>query len=276
MANPLAGPGACRPPRFQPQRVAFALHMARVIMRTALLLASVTSILLPACASSEPGDELAEESAADGEDGKGDAAAAFNYFNVIADTRACSLSSGPECGSGFFVSRANRSTLRCGFTTPQSQCKIFDIDWSGTAMPPSVAQGYEDDLRAGKPLLVRGDLVPAPDDSGVHLAVKEIWIASQPEWVDGVFTLVKDNGIRCITAPCPSLTEQKLNSNLSAKITGIDFEASGASQELIDIAQNAMFGGDGVVVVGYRYYDSAGGKARTANKFFYKAPVPLH
>jgi hypothetical protein len=244
-------------------------------MRTALIFASLTSIL-SACATSEPADELADETAADGEDGKGDAAAAFGFLNVIADTRACSLDSGPDCGTGFFVSRPNRSTLRCGFTTPQSQCKLYEIDWSGTAMPASVAKGYEDALRSGKPLLVRGELVPAPDDSGVHLAVTEIWIASQPEWVAGVFTLVKDNGIRCITAPCPSLTEQKLNSNLSANITQVDFEASGASQDVIDIAQNAMFGGDGVVVVGYRYYDSKGGKARTANKFFWKAPVPLY
>jgi hypothetical protein len=250
--------------------------MARTIMRTVFLFATLTSILIPACASSEPGDELADESAADGEDGKGDAAGAFTFLNVIADTRACSLNSGPDCGRGFFVSRANRTTTPCGFTAPQSNCKVYEIDWSHTAMPPSVAKSYEDGLRSGKPLLVRGDLVPAPDDSGVHLSVTEIWIASQPEWVDGVFTLVKDNGIRCITAPCPSLTERKLNSNLSAQITGVDFEASGASQELIDIAQNAMFGGEGVVVVGYRYYDSAGGKARTANKFFWKAPVPQY
>jgi hypothetical protein len=245
-------------------------------MRTALLFASLTSILTSACATSEPADELAGETTADGEDGKGDAAAAFQFLNVIPDTRACSLNSGPDCGTGFFVSRANRSSMRCGFTTLQSQCKVFEIDWTGTAMPASVAKGYEDALRSGKPLLVRGDLVPAPDDSGVHLAVTEIWVASQPEWVEGVFTLVKDNGIRCITAPCPSLTEQKLNSNLSANITGVDFEPSGASQEQIDLAQNAMFGGDGVVVVGYRDYDSRGGKTRTANKFFTKAPVPLY
>ena len=245
-------------------------------MRTALLFASMTSILTVACATSEPGDELAGETSADGEDGKGDAAAAFQFLNVIADTRACSLDAGAECGTGFFVSRANRSAMRCGFTTPQSQCKVFEIDWTRTAMPASVAKGYEDALRSGKPLLVRGDMVPAPDDSGVHLSVSEIWVASQPEWVEGVFTLVKDNGIRCITAPCPSLTEQKLNSNLSANITAVDFEPSGASQDQIDLAQNAMYGGDGVVVVGYRDYDSRGGKIRTANKFFTKAPVPLY
>lgn len=244
-------------------------------MRTALLFASVTSILTVACATSEPGDELAGESAADGEDGKGDAAAVFTYFNLLPDNRACSLDAGPDCGTGFFVSRANRATTQCGRGPAQSQCKVQTIDWSGTAMPSSVAQGYEDDLRSGKPLLVRGSVEPDPADRGLVVNVTEVWIASQPEWVDGVFTLVKDNGIRCITAPCPSLTEQKLNSNLSAQISGVDFDASGASEELVDLARGAMYG-EGVIVVGYRDYDSRGGKLRTANKFFTKAPVPLY
>ncbi|HEY5949132.1 MAG TPA: DUF6748 domain-containing protein [Kofleriaceae bacterium] len=235
----------------------------------------MTSILVPACAQSQPGDELGGDSAIDGEDGKGDAAAVFTFYNLLPDNRACSLNSGPDCGTGFFVSRANRSTTQCGRGVTASQCKVQTIDWTGTAMPASVAKGYEDDLRAGKPLLVRGNVVPSADDRSLSVAVTEVWVASQPEWVDGVFTLVKDNGLRCIKAPCPSLTEQKLNSNLSAQISGVDFEASGASQDAIDLAQNAMYGGDGVVVVGYRDYDSDGGKVRTANKFFTKAPVPL-
>ena len=251
--------------------------MARTNMRSALFLGLVTSILVPACTETTATDELAGESAADGEVGKGDSgeAGSFGFLNVAADTRACSFDAGPDCGTGFFVSTPNRATMRCGFTVPMSQCKIHEIDWSGTAMPASVADGYEKDLRAGKPLLVRGELIPAPDDRGVHLAVTEIWVASSPEWVPGVFTLVKDNGLRCIKAPCPSLTEQKLNSNLSATISGVDFEPSGASQEAIDRASYDMFG-EGLIVVGYRDYDSDGGKVRTANKFFTKAPVPLH
>ncbi len=250
------------------------MQRARAIMRTALFLGLMTSILVPACVESQPADELAGESTLDGEPGKGDAAGLFTYYTLMPDARACSLDAGPDCGTGFFVSRVNRSTTQCGRGVPQSQCKVAAIDWAGTAMPASVAQGYEDELRAGKPLLVRGDIVPSADDRSLSVAVTEVWVASQPEWVDGVFTLVKDNGVRCITAPCPSLTEQKLNSSLSANITGVDFEASGADPKLVDRAQSAMYS-DGVIVVGYRDYDARGGKVRTANKFFTKAPVPL-
>jgi hypothetical protein len=259
--------------------VALPLHKTRTIMlRASLLLGLLSATLIPACTSQDAPDEFEGESTADGEEGKGDAAGVFGFLNVIADNRACSLNSPSGCGTGFFVNRANRSTIQCGRGPLQKQCKVMEIDWSGTAMPASVAQGYEDDLRAGKPLLVKGEIVPAPNDAGVSLSVTEIWVASNPEWADGVFALVKDNGIRCITAPCPSLTEQKLNSNLSANITGVDFDearANGVEQEAIDLASDQMYGGAGVVVVGYRYYDSAGGKARTAAKFFTKAPVPL-
>ena len=240
-------------------------------MRTAYLLTVLTSILIPACTTS-PDDELANESAADGEDGKGDAAGAFTFYNLMADNRACSLNSPGDCGNGFFASRANRSSTQCGRLSA-SQCKVMQIEWR-TGMPASVAEGYEADLRAGTPMLVRGSLEPDPADRGMTVVINELWVSSKPEWEEGVFALVHDNGLRCITAPCPSLTERKLNSNLSANITGVDFDASGADAQAIELARNALYS-EGVVVVGYRDYDSAGGKKRTANKFFTKAPVPL-
>jgi hypothetical protein len=242
-------------------------------MRSFAFLLGVSSVLGIGCADGMPPDELGEETPADGEEGKGDAAAAFTFFNVLPDTRACSLDSPADCGTGFFVSRANRSTTQCGRGVLAAQCKVNAIDWSGTAMPASVAQGYEDDLRNGQPLLVRGSLLPAANDAGLTLHPTEIWVASQPEWVEGVFTLVQDNGLRCVTAPCPSLTERRLNSNLSANIADVDFEASGAEAELIERAQSDLFD-DGVIIVGYRYYFDGRAKGRTANKFFTKAPVP--
>lgn len=256
--------------------VALPLHMARTMIRASLVAALAASALIPACASSDgPADELGEETAADGEEGKGDAAGAFTFYNLIADTRACSLNSPGDCGTGFFVSRANRSTTQCGRGPAQSQCKVTEIDWSGTAFPDSVAKGYEDGLRESRPLLVKGTVVPAANDAGLSFAVTEVWWTENPEFVDGVFTLVKDNGIRCVRAPCPSLTERRLNSNLSAQITGLDFDASGEEQERIDLARDQLYGTDGLIVVGYRDYDSLGGKTRTVNRFFIKAPVPL-
>jgi len=251
--------------------VALGMQRAAAIMRTAYLFAALTSILAPACATSE-GDELAGESAADGTVGKGDAAGVFSFYNLMADTRACSLDAGPDCGNGFFVSLANHSTTQCGRGPAASQCHVSLIEWR-TGMPASVAQAYEADLKAGKPMLVKGSVQPDPADRGLVVVIDELWTASKPEWVDGVFTLVADNGVRCVRAPCPSFTERKLNSNLFADITGVDFEVSGADAKMLELGQNALHT-DGIIIVGYRDYDSLGGKTRTANKFFVKAPVP--
>jgi hypothetical protein len=203
--------------------VAFSLHKVRITMRTTSYLAvALTSLLASAC-TDEQTDELAGDSSAEGDVGKGDAAEVFNFFNLIGDTRACSLNSPSDCGVGFFVSQANRATLRCGRGPAKSQCKTLQIEWR-TGMPASVSKAYEDGLREGQPLLVRGEIQPDPADRGMTMIVTEVWTASKPDWVDGVFTLVKDSGIRCITAPCPSLIERKLNSNLFAQISGVDFE----------------------------------------------------
>lgn len=250
--------------------------MLRLRFATLTVLAA-SAFSVTACTDQDVVDELADETAADGEEGKGDSAAVFTYYNVLPDNRACSFNSPGDCGRGFFVSRANRATTQCGRGPAQPHCKVFTIDWSGTAMPDSVAKSYEEGLHDGQPLLVRGELVPAADDRGVTLHATEIWVASTPEWVDGVFTLVKDNGIRCVRAPCPSLTERKLNSNIaSVNISSLDLEVSGADEEAIEHAANARYSADGLIVVGYRFTDRAGGKGRTANKFFTRAPIPLH
>jgi len=236
----------------------------------------LASSFVTACTSG-PTYEFAGESSADGDGGKADGSGLFTFFNVRADTRKCFVGDG-ECGVGFFAARANRSTTQCGRGTAKAECKVTEIDWTGTAMPASVAQGYEDGLHAGTPLLLRGDVVPAADDSHLTLAVTEIWVGSTTDAVDGVFAQVKDNGVRCFRAPCPNLTENKLNSTLSANLTGLEFDealANGADQAAVDLAHEQLYTEDGLVVVGYRTYDSEGGKMRTAAKFFTRAPVPL-
>lgn len=243
-----------------------AAHMRLAILASSILLSS----LVPACATDVPADELANEGG-DGEAGKADAAGAFTYFTVTPDLRACSL--GARCG-GFFIARPNRSTTACGLGVTKSRCYVDAIDWSGTAMPASVAASYEERLRAGETLIVKGDLAAA-DATHASLAATEIWVAGSATGVtDGVFVLVKDNGVRCITAPCPSTTETRLNSTRHAAIAEVDFTPSGAADD--DIANaSAQIGDAGVIVVGDRFYGTAKSKGRTANQFFTRAPVPL-
>ena len=49
---------------------------------------------------------------------------------------------------------------------------------------------------------------------------------------------------------------------------------AGGITDMIQLAREELTD-DGLIVVGYRYYESDGGKGRTANKFFTRVPVPL-
>ncbi|MBS1117780.1 MAG: hypothetical protein H6Q90_8 [Deltaproteobacteria bacterium] len=239
-------------------------------MFRALLSSALVFSFLPSCADTGPTDELAGESN-DGEAGKDDSADAFTFFAVTPDVRACSFDA--RCG-GFFVSRPNRSTTICGRGSTADRCYVDSLDFSGTAMPDSVAMSYQDRIRAGETFLLRGDISPAPDDRGASLHITEVWVSGSSAGVtDGVFVLVKDNGVRCITAPCPNVSEQRLNSTRHATIHEIDLSTSGADDATIGRATSDLFDA-GIIIVGDRYYP-ARAKGRSANQFFTKAPVPL-
>jgi hypothetical protein len=236
--------------------------MLRISMFSAVL-------ALAACATEGPVDELANESANDGEVGKGDSAAAFDFFAADPDVRACSFDA--RCG-GFFVSRPNRSSTICGRGSQGERCYVDGLDWSGTALPDSVAQGYEEMLRNGEKLILKGSITPHPADAGAVFSVTEVWLPRIEGGVaEGVAVLVKDNGVRCITAPCPSLTEYRVNSNRFADITDIDLSTT--DERAIEIGMSALYD-DGILVFGDRFYPTKGAKGRAANQFYTRAPVP--
>jgi hypothetical protein len=243
----------------------------------ALLASLVTSSFVTACTTSEPDDELGAETAADGEAGKGDSAALFTFYTVVPDLRQCSLDAGADCGTGFFASRVNRSATPCGPGVADTQCKVREIDWSGTGMPASEIEAYAKELGEGTQFVLRGAVVPSTTGTGVTLAVTEIWTPSSSEWVDsrqGVFTMVKGNGLACIESPCADKTEQRLNSNVAGvNIAWLDFEPSGASPAWIDDVVDAI-DDTGAIVVGYRIYGE-GAKGRSVNQFYIRAWQPL-
>ncbi|MGE0549099.1 MAG: DUF6748 domain-containing protein [Kofleriaceae bacterium] len=244
------------------------------MLRSTVICAVVTSSLIGACASdrSASEDELAGETDDDGETGKGDAVDAFTYFKLTPDTRECTP---PACG-GYYVERANRALLKCGNDMVKS-CYVGEIAWE-TGMPSSMTTDFEQRLRGGEGLLLRGDVVNNPITRFLELSAKEIWVPASANGVaEGVFVLAKDNGIRCLTSPCPSITEIRLNSNRSTSITDLDLTPAGADEETIARAWQEL-GTAGLIVVGDRVFpenQGNGAKGRSANQFYLKAPVPL-
>jgi hypothetical protein len=81
------------------------------------------------------------------------------------------------------------------------------------------------------------------------LHATEAWAGVAESTAKGSFYGVTDSGIRCITFPCPSFTEAKLNTAKIANIHGVDLAASGATEDEVN-AGYAELAKTGVLVAG--------------------------
>ena len=222
-----------------------------------------------ACSTSSPVvDDLAGESPGDDQvDAKSDSpyADVYTYYAVSVDQRKCAS---PYCG-GYWVSRVNRTSTRCFDGSYRSACYTPSLDWTSTLTDKlQAAAGNQDGVFA----LVRGSFTHGSTSLG-QFSVDEAWVAEGAVAADGVFVKVKDNGIRCITAPCPSLTERALNTTRSAQLSDLDFSPSGLTDREVEGVQEDFYADHGSIVVGDRYYLNHA-KGRTVTNAFHLLVEP--
>ena len=239
-----------------------------------LTLAS-TSLFAAACATEDvTPDELAATDADAGNVGKADTTGTYTYFTVTPDLRKCAA---PTCG-GYWVARVNRDTTRCVDGSYAAACYVWSLDLSGLGVSDSDLGKVQETARAGGDarVLLRGwiDKATVAGTKTAVFTASEAWLAGTDSSPDGIFVEIHDNGIRCITTPCPSTSEYKLNSSLSAQIAGVDFSDSGATDRQIEAAmeQVATYG---VIVAGHRYTVRDHGrtaKGRTASQYWTRVP----
>jgi hypothetical protein len=224
------------------------------------LLVIALALLAPACMESVPeaADELAAEDADLGDLGAADAAGGlYTYYTVRQDFRRCIY---PLCG-GYWVSRVNRASTTCADGSRAEECYVAEFDYSALGLSEEEAAALRGQTAGG---IFRGSIVPAAigDFDVARFAATEAWVGSPEQAPVGVFALIEDSGIRCITSPCESLHESKLNSSLDSDIAELDLSVSGATDEQIAAAYQAL-GESGLIVAGYRYtVRGPGGRAR--------------
>ncbi len=243
--------------------IADILRMLRTTVLTAFLATTVAG-----CSSSDSDiDELAGDSVGDGHS---DGAELVGYYSIVAD------------GKRYKAALVNSTAdLTCSDDTKAPSCQVELLVWKGDGIARTELAPYEQKLRAGEELIVQGDFIGTrdidPDNPKTTFDINDIWVAGSAEGVSaGVFVLARDNGIKCIKAPCPSITETALNANRKANISDIDFGASGADEAAIDAAREQLFE-DGVIVSGERFtFTDSGstGKGRRANQFWTKVALP--
>jgi hypothetical protein len=183
------------------------------------------------------------------------------FYSVRPDVRDCVS---PMCG-GYFVKRVNMSVTRCANGRYMRECYVAEIDWNG-----------QPQVNAPKALL-RGSIVAKRYEHfsklGV-LRVNESWQAASDQPPVGVFYLIRDRGLRCITFPCLTHYAAKLNSTFVRNIAGVDLTGARAGDEQVSEALAAMTGADGVIVAGnHATVTGPGGRALElkATQFYLRA-----
>jgi hypothetical protein len=159
-----------------------------------------------------------------------------SFYSFRHDLRKCAS---PRCG-GYFVKLVNERRTRCADNRFAAECYVASIEWNGQAEP--------DNDRA----LLRGKIQAGGSHNGPfgELSVSEVWHAASANDPSGMFFRVRDRGIRCIAAPCPTHHEARLNSTISREIAGVDLSGAGASDSAVTEATAAMTSPNGIIVSG--------------------------
>ncbi len=250
--------------------------MKNLVLAALPLFAS--SLLVSACAPSDETDELAGETSGDEAlDGKADSAAdgAYTYFELSADQRKCAS---PTCG-GFFLTRLNRTSTVCHDHHAKTSCytPVLDMSESGLsdAAFEKVVEAANQSIAPGVRAIVRGRFASTntttPVPSLGRFIVTEVWVSQTDAVSDGVFAKIKDNGVRCIAAPCSSTSEKGLNTSRSAVIADVDYSEANLPESVLDAAVQDLFTPSGLIIAGNRYtvhQDGRSAKGRTATAVF--------
>src|SRR5215510_5565282 len=225
------------------------------------VLSSVMVVGLVACSSfADPPDEIASDSAEEASlvGGADNVDGAHTYFAIMADLRKCAF---PMCG-GWFLHRLNQSLTRCHDGHDAAMCYTPVLDWSKAGLSEALQGKLLDAASQGAlsgdvDAIVRGRFAPSnsttPDPSLGRFVITEAWEAEGSVPAQGAFVRVEDNGLRCLVAPCPSITETTLNTSLVTDIAEIDWAPSGLSEREVSAQIAAMSTPGGALIAGDRF-----------------------
>eukprot|EP01061_Rhynchopus_euleeides_P023639 TRINITY_DN3839_c0_g1_i4.p1 TRINITY_DN3839_c0_g1~~TRINITY_DN3839_c0_g1_i4.p1 ORF type:complete len:265 (+),score=90.83 TRINITY_DN3839_c0_g1_i4:52-846(+) len=168
--------------------------------------------------------------------GGGPAFDAQGYFHVEHDLRKCAA---PLCG-GYWVSLVNSNTTTCADGTQNERCYVAEITSKETFSMDYTTR------------LLKGVLSTRKwDNWGVlgQFTLETDHDQASKATGTGSFVGVRDNGVRCITYPCPSLTQYILNSKESSSLSGISFDKT-LDAAIVEWARTKIYAQETVVVAG--------------------------
>ena len=238
-------------------------------MMTRLLAATFLASLTLGC-DTAPEDEFAGLESADVDDGKADGSGTYTYYTVAPDLRRCAS---PFCG-GYWVSRVNSSSTRCHDGTYAASCYVAVADWARLGLDEAARERVVGSIY-GNGLLVRATIGSKTLPAGRFGEVRptEAWLAQGPNPPSGPFAKISETGVRCITTPCNSFRERKLNGSATASLAELGWDDADVSDEQIGRAIQELFVHD-LIIAGDRYTVRGPGgsaKARTVSQYYTRA-----
>ncbi len=134
------------------------------------------------------------------------------------------------CG-GMFVREVNRFQTRCSDGTLSTECYVASLDLSLLGLQDRDASRLQAAFTA-KEALIRGSFGPFSNDFSYLsvLVASEAWEEKGTARPGRIPAFFQDNGIRCITDPCPWVDASILNTLFFGTISGIDLGSSGAAE----------------------------------------------
>jgi hypothetical protein len=253
-------------------------ELATMLSRIAFAALALTAPVVTAC-TDQVADELEVDDASEGDASKADiVSGTYTYYFVKPDLKRCAA---PFCG-GVYYQLANATTTRCLDGKKAEWCYAAGQNTSRLGLGETGLASYLGALNGsalsdGSKVLVRAVIGTkhwgANLGNFAELRPSEAWIGQGPNEAAGPLAKIEDTGVRCITFPCPSLRERKLNSSVRADIAELGWDKSGANDEQIGEALDRMHT-DGLIVAGYRTTVTGPGgeaKARSVTQFYLRA-----
>lgn len=155
------------------------------------------------------------------------------------------------CG-GWLVSAVNRDATRCADGTLAAECPVSALAPKGRSLPDRDTLEALLLVPADRRALLAGvlDAARTKDSSSTGvLNVTEVWEPVGGGDERGSLFFVRDAGVRCVKAPCPSIGARLLNEDRELRIEEIDFAAARASASELAVASDALSDG-GIIVAG--------------------------
>ena len=199
------------------------------------------------------------------------------YYLARGDPRACPS---PICG-GLFTHLVNRSRTTCGDGFRHPTCYVASVDLGNLGVSESTRLRLMGLISAGRALvrgrLVRGGIQGFPELD--TLVAREVWKASSsPNPSAGTFRRLRDNGVRCVAAPCFSTDALKINPKLAGaqvKVSQIELGGTDATEGEQRRALRSIARGDliasGTMVIVPRAGPAGRGVAFVASQLYTRA-----